>query len=238
MVHAVSRADALDMSDLQRFGTCRTAGAKLGALALATLAVGIAACGDDGENKATAAEAANATPPADAQDLERFLMRDGEEPGFRRGARPGAMPESRQTIRGVEAFVKEMHLAPADAQRLRREGFISFAAEPIRGPGTAGITNLTLHETAEGAKHSLAHELRPNVIALEPVVGLRYFNVPGVPGARGWTASVPGAPAVGNVYWAQGRCMLVLGNQGPGPFVGPLSRGARAIYERTNGNCP
>ena len=32
--------------------------------------------------------------------------------------------------------------------------------------------------------------------------------------------------------------MLVLGNQGPGPFAGPLSTGARAIYERTNGQCP
>jgi hypothetical protein len=217
------------MSDRQRFG----------ALALATLAIGVAACGDDGAKKSTAVPAANATPTANAQNLERFLMRDGEEPGFRRGARPGAMPQARQTISGVEAFVNEMRLAPADAQRLRREGFISFTVEPIRGPGAAGTTNVTLHETAEGAKHSLAHELRPNVIrAGGSIEGLRYFKIPGVPGARGWTASVPGGPPVGNVYWAQGRCMLVLGNQGPGPFVGPLSRGARAIYERTNGRCP
>ncbi len=71
--------------------------------------------------------------------------------------------------------------------------------------------------------------------ALGPVEDLRYFAVPGVPGARGWTAS---EPHVGNVQWVQGRCMLVLGNQGPGPFAGPLSKGARAIYERTNGQCP
>jgi hypothetical protein len=32
--------------------------------------------------------------------------------------------------------------------------------------------------------------------------------------------------------------MLVLGNQGPGPFAGPLSNGARAIYKRTDGQCP
>ena len=32
--------------------------------------------------------------------------------------------------------------------------------------------------------------------------------------------------------------MLVLGNQGPGPFAGPLSAGVRAIHARTNGECP
>jgi hypothetical protein len=239
MAHAAIPADARDMSDLRKvFGMRRGVGARRGAVALATLVLGIAACGDDGEKTATTAQAAKPAPPAEAQNLERFLMRAGEEPGFGRGARPGAMPASRQTIRGVEAFAKEMSLTRADAQRLRREGFISFTVAPIRGPGTAGITNVALYETAEGAKHSLAHELRPNVIALQPLEDLRFFKVPGVPGARGWTASVPGGPAVGNVYWAQGRCMLVLGNQGPGPFVGPLSRGARAIYDRTSRQCP
>ena len=113
-----------------------------------------------------------------------------------------------------------MHLAQADAQRLRREGFISFTFQPIRGPRTAGVTTVALYATAEGAKHSLAHELRPNVIrAFSPVANLRYFKVPGIPGARGWTAS---KPHVGNIFWAQGRCLLVLGNEGPGPLRRPL----------------
>ena len=43
---------------------------------------------------------------------------------------------------------------------------------------------------------------------------------------------------VGNLWGVQGRCVPVLGNQGPGPFVGPLSTGARAIYQRTKGQCP
>jgi hypothetical protein len=214
-------------------GTVR---AKFGAVALATLAIGIAACGDDDGDETTAQEAANGNAQTGAQDLDRFLMRKDEEPGFRPGAAPGAMPRSGGTITGVEAFVKDMPLAPADARRLRSEGFISYTFQPIRGPRTAGITNVTLYATAEGAKHSLAHELRTDVIrAFGPVANLRRFPVPGVPGARGWTAS---KPHVGNVYWVQGRCMLVLGNQGPGPFAGPLSTGARAIYERTNGECP
>ena len=61
-------------------------------------------------------------------------MRKDEEPGFRPGAAPGAMPRSRETITGVEAFAAEMRLTPADARRLRSEGFISFTVQPIRGP--------------------------------------------------------------------------------------------------------
>jgi hypothetical protein len=210
--------------------------AKLGILTLVTLAIGLGACGGDDGDESMALEAANGNARAGAQDLDRFLMRKDEEPGFRPGARPDQAPRSRGTITGVNAFVKDMHLAPADLRRLRSEGFISFTSQPIRGPRTAGVTNVALYETTEGAKHSLAHELRPDVVrALGPVENLRYFAVPGVPGARGWTGS---KPHVGNVQWVQGRCMLVLGNQGPGPFAGPLSKGARAIYERTAGQCP
>jgi hypothetical protein len=211
--------------------------AKLGILTLVTLAIGLGACGGDDGDESTAPEAANGNARAGAQDLDRFLMRKDEEPGFRRGAGPDQAPQSGGTITGVKAFVKDMHLAPADARRLRREGFISFASQPIRGPReTAGITNVALFATAEGAKHNMAHELRTDVIrAVDPVANLRRFTVPGIPGARGWTAS---EPHVGNLWWVQGRCVLVLGNQGPGPFAGPLSTGARAIYERTNGQCP
>lgn len=226
------------MSDLP--GVSRmwsTARAKFGAVALATLVIGLAACGGDDGDESTASQAATRNARSGARDLDRFLMRNGEEPGFRRGAAPDQEPQSGGTITGVSAYVKDMHLAPADEQRLRNEGFTSYAFEPIRGPReTAGITNVALFATAEGAKHNLAHELRTDVISAGgPVTKLRRFTVPGIPGARGWTAS---EPHVGNLFWVQGRCVLVLGNQGPGPFAGPLSAGARAIYERTNGQCP
>jgi hypothetical protein len=209
--------------------------ALMGGLVVALMLLG-PGCGDDGDDETTAPEGANGNARTGARDLDRFLMRKDEEPGFRPGALPGAEPSSVDTIAGVKAYVKDMHLAPADARRLRSEGFISFVVGPIRGPRTAGLTNVALFATAKGAKHSLAHELRTDVIrAFGPVANLRRFRVPGIPGARGWTAS---EPHVGNVLWVQGRCMLTLGNQGPGPFAGPLSTGARAIYERTNGECP
>jgi hypothetical protein len=204
-------------------------------VALAVTAIGLAACGDDGDEP-TRPQATKGVPRSGAPDLDRFLMRKGEEPGFRPGALPGAMPRTRQTIKGVEALVNELGLTQADEQRLRKEGFISSASGPIRGPRTAGITTVEVYETEEGAKHSQAHELRPDVIrAFGPVESLRYFTISGVPGARGWAAS---KPHVANVVWVQGRCMFVLGNQGPGRLAGPLSAGVRAIYERTTGECP
>ncbi|HEV2754149.1 MAG TPA: hypothetical protein VG318_00020 [Actinomycetota bacterium] len=209
---------------------------------LATLVIGIAACGDDGDDGTTAPRPASESPRVDAHDLGRYLMRTGEEPGFRPGAAPGAMPRERETITGVKAFVREMGLPAADARRLTSEGFLAFTAQPIRGPRSAGVTNVALYETAEGASRSLGHDLRPDVIrAGGPLEDIRFFSVPGIPGARGWTASLRGEPAsqrVGNVLWTQGRCMHVLGNQGPGRLVGPLSRGARSIYERTSDWCP
>jgi hypothetical protein len=196
--------------------------------------IGLAACG--GDDGSSAAEAANGNAPSDTRHLDRFLMHNGEEPGFRPGAAPGATPSSGGTITGIRAFVEDMHLPPADAQRLRGQGFISFAFQPIRGPRAAGISNVALFATAKSAKHNMAHELRTDAIrAFGPVANLRRFTVPGIPGARGWTAS---KPRVGNLWWVQGRCVLVLGNQAPGPFAGSLSTGPRAIYERTNGVCP
>ena len=204
---------------------------------LTALALGLTACGDDDGDKTTASEPATTSAQASAPDLVPFLMRKGEEPGFRPGAAPGATPTKRFTLEGVKAFAADMKLSSADVKRLREEGFIAFTAEPIRGPNdAAGVTNAAVFETADGAEHNLAYETRTDVIkSFGPVTGLERFDVPGVPGARGWTAS---QPPVGNVYWAQGRCVLVLGNQGPGDLTGPLTKGVQAIYKRTNGECP
>src|SRR5213592_1024495 len=125
MAHVLVRADAWGMNDRRKV---------YAALVLTTLAVGIAACGDDDGDEPKATGAANGNGRSDVPDLDRFLMRNGEEPGFRRGAGPDRVPQSGGTITGVNAFVKDMHLAPADARRLRSEGFSSFTSEPIRGP--------------------------------------------------------------------------------------------------------
>lgn len=185
----------------------------------------MSSCGTAGDQPSPAALAPS--PP----QLERFLMRKGEQPGFRRVDRA-------ETFTGVAAFVKDNGMTSADARRLRSAGFISFMYQPTRGPRTDGLTNVALFATAEGARADLANEQkRSNIIKQLPGAKIRRFTVPGIPGARGWTASTDEVH-VGNVYWVQGRCMHVLGNQGPGPFAGPLSTGAKAIYERTQRQCP
>jgi hypothetical protein len=206
---------------------------KLGAASLLVgLALAASACGDSADDAKPTPKAAQTS----SDDFSHLLMRTGEEPGFRPGALPGAMPESRETYKGVDAFAKSLGLPPAEVRRLRSEGFISFAVGPIRGPrNTAGLSNVAVYETAEGARHSMAYDLRPEVIrAGGPLEDLRFFTVPGVPGARGWTAS---SPPVGNVSWVQGRCYFTLGNQGPGRLDGPLATGVRTMYKRTKGQC-
>ncbi len=187
--------------------------------------------GDETNAEQSAGEAAKSEQQPSQAQLRRFLMRKDEEPGFRPVEQP-------RTDTGVEAFVNGGGLTQADARRLRSEGFISFTFQPIEGPRTAGVTNVALYKATEGAKHSMAHDSRASVIRAIGDTKFRPFPVPGVPGARGWTGRDKHGHHIGHVYWVQGRCFLVLGNEGPGPFAGPLSTGARAIYERTNGECP
>lgn len=71
-----------------------------------------------------------------------------------------------------------------------------------------------------------------------PETKIKRFTVSGIPGARGWTGTDLHGNRIGHVYWVQGRCMMVIGNEGEGDFVKPLSTGATAIYERTKGVCP
>ena len=97
---------------------------------------------------------------------------------------------------------------------------------------------MTLYETPEGAESDMAYELSSKTLR---DLGLKLegrFTAPGVPGARGWVGKDIHGFNIGHVYWVQGRCMLLIGNEGPGPFPEPLSEGAKAIYERTNGECP
>jgi hypothetical protein len=210
------------------------------AVALMGASLAISACGDDSEPQAASVtEAARTTAQQTSNpDLTQFLMRKDEEPGFRPGALPGAQPASRDTITGVDAFVKQLGLTPTDASRLRSEGFISFTAQPIRGGNTAGVSNVALYETAQGAKHSMAEDLKPAVIRAQgPVKKITFFTVPGVPGARGWRAT---EPHVANVPWVERRCYLTNGNGGPpgsDSYVAALSQAARAIHARTQGKC-
>ena len=176
----------------------------------------------------SAPEAAEATARQDKVDYTRFLLRDGEQPGSRR-------VESVIT-EDAETFAQNARLTRSELSRMRSAGMGPGTYQPTAGPNSRGVTSVTLFASAQGARRWMAQELREAYIRRHMPGGgkLRRFVVPGIPGARGWSAS-KGAHIVGNVFWVQGRCMLVLGNETSGPFDGPLATGAHAIYRRTKG---
>jgi hypothetical protein len=194
-------------------------------VALAGGAVMASGCGE------STPEAAKTAARPDKVDFARFLMRDGEQPGFRRI----------DTIRteSAEAFAQNAPLTKAERHEVRSAGMGLSTFQPTEGPNAVGVTSVTLFASAKGAARWLAQEQRADYIRRHMPGGgkIRHFDVPGIPGARGWTASKDDH-SVGNVFWVQGRCMMVLGNEGPGPLAGPLSTGAKAIYQRTEGRCP
>jgi hypothetical protein len=188
------------------------------------------ACG--GDDEPAAPEAANGNARSGARDVDRFLMRNGEQPGFR--------PDGDAlTVVGVNAIANHWRLAPAAAQQLRDRGFISFTTRRTLGRDAAGVNEVLLFRNPEGARDQMAYDLRASTIhATLPQTKIRRFTVRDVPGARGWTGSDLHGNPIGTVQWVQGRCMLLLVSDGDLPFVEVLSTGARAIYERTGGDCP
>ena len=206
----------------------------VGLLAGGLLAVGIgyAAIRSGDEDDAADTSAAPTGRLSGARSVERFLMRSGEQPGFR--------PDGdASTVVGVNAIANYWRLAPAAAQQLRDRGFISFTTQRTLGRDAGGVHEVLLFMTPEGARDQLAYDLRATTIhATLPETKIRRFTVRDVPGARGWTGSDLHGNPIGTVQWVQGRCMLLLVSEGDLPFVEALSSGARAIYKRTGGDCP
>ena len=195
------------------------------ALALAGGTFMASGCGE------SAPEAAKTSARPEKVDFTRFLMRNGEQPGFRR-------VESVVT-EDAETFAENSRLTKVESSRMRSAGMGRGTYQPTEGPNARGVTSVTLFSSAQGARQWMAQEQREDYIRRQMPGGgkLRHFDMPGIPGARGWTASKDDH-SVGNAYWVQGRCLMILGNEGPGPLAGPLSTGAKAIYQRTKRRCP
>ena len=194
-------------------------------VAAMVLAIVASACG----KSSTSPSAQSAASPA-TRELERFLIRANEAPGFA----PSGKPE---TLSGVRAFVADEEGTKADEERLRDHGFEVFVFRPLEGPsGAAGVTNVRLFATEDGATRELEYLLsKIDKDVAHPLI--ERFDVPGVPTATGWTADKPeNETVVANVNWSQGRCVMYLGSEPA--FVDQLRAGVKAIYERTEGRCP
>ncbi len=192
-----------------------------GALALAVVAGG---CG-----KSSTSPSAQPTASPATLDLERFLIRANEAPGFSPSGK-------RETIAGVRAFVADLKGTKADEQRLRDHGFEVFVVQRLEGPSdAAGVTNVSLFSTEEGAARELQY-LLGNIDKELAGAKIERFDVPGISTATGYTADLPDGHKVANVNWSQGRCVMTLGSEPP--FVDQLRAGVRALYERTQDKCP
>jgi hypothetical protein len=199
---------------------------------IVALVLTVPGCGGDDDDE-PAPEATSGNERSDAPDLGRFLVRNGEEPGFRRDG-------DDFTIEGVDAFADYARLSRVEARELRENEFISFTTvRTLAGRKGAGVSEMKLFATPKGARNEMTYELRASTIhALLPKTKIRRFTVRGVPGGRGWTGSDLHGNPIGTVHWVQGRCMLVLVSEGKVSFVEVLSTGARAVYKRTGGDCP
>lgn len=164
------------------------------------------------------------------EDLERFLIRADELPGFSFSGEPRSLPT-------LSALVDEFDAPKAEEQRLRDHGFQSFVAQMIEGPSdAAGVSNVSLFATKDGATRELEY-LQSNIGKdSHGAKNFERFDVPGVPTAAGWTYDKPGGSKAADVYWSQGRCVMVLGSEPPS--VDRLRTGVKALYERTQGRCP
>ena len=199
---------------------------KTSRIALAALACAFAGgCGDD-----ATPDVAKAKPQPAKVNVEQFLMQDGEEPGFETSYGP-------LTDYGAKALAGGF--SADEAERLRRAGLISLTFQPLSSARSAGVTSVLLFKTAEGARDWLEFETSDEGIdSAVPGAKPRPFTVPGVPGARGWIGRDRHGNRIGHVFWAQGRCEMLIGNEGEGDFVKLLAIGAKAIYQRTQGQCP
>jgi hypothetical protein len=150
------------------------------AVAVLALTALPSACGDDGDDETAASETTTGNARSDAPDVDRFLMRKGEEPGFR--------PDGdASTVVGVDAFANDPELPPAFVQQLRENGFISFTTRRTLAGGdvAAGVSEVLLFATPEGARNWMKYELRARTIhARLPKTKIRRFTVRGVPRAR------------------------------------------------------
>ena len=166
-------------------------------------------------------------PTAASPNVDQYLLQVDEGPGLE----PMSSP---QTDSG-EPFP----LPEGGAEVLERSGYISTTYQTGQGDSIAGVSTVLLFETEAGARDWMTYETSAEVLRHElPDGKFNWFQVPDVPGATGWTGPDLHGNAIGNVYWTQGRCMMLISIETGGPRVEPLSAGAEAIYERTGGTCP
>jgi hypothetical protein len=176
------------------------------------------------------------------ETVARYLLRSGEQPGFHVAGRPVVAPT-------VAASVRDLHMtgpqATTFARLLTGAGFAGGAQERLAGPGgQQGFALVATFTRASGPatvrNYLIATAYHDNAGGH---IRLVRFRVPGVPSARGVTAS-DGAVATANAYWTEGRCVFGSGlylpsaaGRTPAAIAAPVITGIRSQRARTHGHC-
>jgi hypothetical protein len=177
-----------------------------------------------------------------ATGFTRFLLRSGEQPGFKVDGRPAV-------AKTIASYLKESGLkgkqAAAQTKLLTAAGFTGGAQEQLSGPG--GLQGFSLVGTFSKRTGATAvkQNLLTTAISQQKGGGTKEyrFKVPGVPSAGGVTA-ITGKVATANVYWTEGGCAfgsgLYLPNGGSmttAAIAKPVIAGVQSLHQRTHGNC-
>ena len=195
-------------------------------LAAIGAALGLLVIGCGGEPERATPRPDESTAPA--PDVLPYLLRADEVPGL--------TPISTPTTDTGPPFSP---LPEGGEEHLRHSGYVSTTYQRAEGGGAAGVSSVLLFEAEAGAREWLAFETSDEALRQQlPHSELTWFRVPAVPGARGWTGPDLHGNAIGQVYWTEGSCLLLISLEVEGPRVGPLSAAATSIYERTGGTCP
>ena len=176
-----------------------------------------------------------------ASSLTSFVLRTGEETGFKPEAPPAVYSRIAAFVHGEHDTAQE---ARRDSARLKAEGFRGAAIEYTiltRGPAAgSGLSSVVELGSPTAAAKELAYDVRSDIAAQGKRARIHRFTIAGVPGAVGFTATeahTPGGAA--NVSFSEGDCVLLVGDSlSEGDLAGPVKAGTVAIYRRTNGQCP
>jgi hypothetical protein len=176
-----------------------------------------------------------------ASSLTSFVVRTGEETGFKPEAPPAVYSSIAAFVHGEHDTAQE---ARKDSARLAAEGFHGAAIEYTilthSSAAGAGLSSVVELGSPAAAARELAHDVLSDIAAQGKRARIRRFTVSGVPGAVGFTATEarhPGGAA--NVSFSEGNCVLLVGDSlSKGDLAGPVKAGTLAIYRRTNGDCP
>jgi hypothetical protein len=164
-----------------------------------------------------------------AADVAALLVRPGEMPGF-----------SLDGPRTVSTQAGDFAPTPKDATRFRADGFAHGATQQLRGTGAdrgaVGISVGFLFGTPSAAQRELLRSLAES-LSSQGSARIARFTVPGVPTARGFTATA-GSRRATNVVFRSGRCMLLIGDIGrPSSLPAAVKAAVRAVYRRVAGSC-